>query len=231
MDPDSATPMMRAPGGQPPDDRRRWGTSWASDASSRRRIALSLAGLFASYRLGFLGRKARPLRGGGVGTDLDIEIFAPVGVRISGSYTAHRLEDEHDDPEDAPPTLSAKKGTLHTFDLGGAVVFAMDVGRVRPVLEAGLGASVIRTPSAAVDGQRGGTCLAGGGCDIGLVCATAENVCRQGVTPRAHAGAAVEFMVGDRWLIAAMVRYFALLTAPTVFPVYLQAGVRVGVRF
>jgi len=231
VDPDAATPHMRAPGGQPPDDRRRWDGKWATDASSRRRVALGLTGLFASYRLGFLGRPARPIRGAGIGTDLDIEIYSPVGIRISASYTAHRLAHEYDDPDDAAPTLSARGGTLHTVDLGAAVVFAMDIGRVRPVLEAGLGGALIRTPIAAIDGQRGGACLSSGGCDVGLVCASGENICRQGFTPRAHAGGAIEIAVGDRWLIAAMIRYFALLSAPTVFPVYLQAGVRVGVRF
>lgn len=231
MDPDAATPYMRAPGGQPQEDRRRWDGKWATDASSRRRVVLGLSGLFASYRLGFLGRPSKPLRGAGIGTDLDIEIYSPVGIRVSASYTAHRLRDEFDDPEDEPPTLSAREGTLHTVDFGGAVVFAMDIGRARPVLEAGLGAALIRTPVAAIDGQRGGACLSGGGCDVGLVCVAAENVCRQGITPRAHAGAAIEIAVGDRWTIAAMIRYFALLSAPSVFPVYLQAGARVGVRF
>lgn len=191
---------------------------------------LSLSSLFASYRLAFLGRPPRPVRGGGVGTDLDVEIYSPVGVRASASYTAHPLADEFTRDGDEAPEPSARRGTLHTIDFGGAVVFAMDIGRVRPVLEAGLGATIIRTPGGVVDGQRGGACLSGGGCDVGLVCG-AENICRQGLVPRAHAGAAVEVMLGDRWTIAATIRYFALLAAPTVFPVYLQAGIRAGLRF
>lgn len=232
VDPDAATPHMRAPGGQPPDDRRRWGQDWSGGgASSRRRVALSLSPLFASYRLAFLGRPSHPIRGGGLGTDLDIELVSPVGIRLSAAYTGHRVFDEYERPDDGAPTLAARGGTLHTIDFGGAVVFAMDLGRVRPILEAGLGAMIIRSPNAAVDGQRGGACLSNGGCDVGLVCATQENVCRQGVVPRAHAGAAIEVAIGDRWSIAATIRYFSLLTAPTVFPVYLQTGVRLGVRF
>lgn len=231
-DPDASAPQLAAPGGQPREDRRRWGHDWSGGgASSRRRVMLSLSPLFASYRLAFLGRPSTPIRGGGIGTDLDIELVAPVGIRLSASYSGHRVFDEYAQPDDKPPTLAARGGTLHTIDVAGAVVFAMDIGRVRPVLEAGLGALVIRTPSFAVDGQRGGACLSGGGCDVGLVCAAAENVCRQGVVPRAHAGAAIEIAIGDRWSIAAMIRYFSLLTAPTVFPVYLQTGIRLGVRF
>ncbi len=231
VDPEVATPHMRAPGGQPADDRRRWDGNWADHASSRRRVALSLTPLFASYRMAFLGRPLRPIRGGGIGTDLDVEIVSPVSLRLSASYTGHRVEDEYDNPDDDAPTLIARRGTLHTLDLGGAVVFAMDIGRARPILEAGLGGTIIRPPRSAMDGQRGGVCLAGGGCDVGLVCATQENMCRQGVVPRVHAGAGIEVRLNDRWGVAAMVRYFALLSAPSVFPVYLQTGIRVSVRF
>lgn len=232
VDPDAVTPQLAAPGGQPKDDRRRWGNDWSgAGASSRHRVALSLTPMFASYRLAFLGRPSRPIRGGGIGTDLDVELVSPVGIRLSASYTGHRVGNEYDHPDKGPPTLAARAGTLHTVDFGGAVVFAMDIGRVRPVLEAGLGGTIIRMPNAAVDGQRGGACLANGGCDVGLVCATDQNVCRQGVIPRAHAGAAIEVLLGRRWSIAAMIRYFALLTAPTVFPVYLQTGLRLSVRF
>ncbi len=222
---------MVAPGGQPPDDRRRRAANWASNASSRRRVTLWLSPLFASYRLAFIGRPNQPIRGGGIGADVDVEIFSPIGLRLTASYSGHRLADQFMRPDDGAPTLAARGGTLHTVDFGAAVLFALDIGRVRPGLEAGIGGTLVRTPRAAVDGQRDGACLAGGGCDIGLMCATQENVCRQSVVPRIHGGAAIEVMLGDRWSVAATVRYFALVSAPSVFPVYLQAGLRAGVRF
>lgn len=181
--------------------------------------------------MAFLGRNARPLRGVGVGADIDALLAGPVGVRATASYSAHPVRAEYDVPDDGAPTLRANAGVIHTIDFGGAVLFAMDTGRARPTLEAGLGATIMRTPGFAQDGQFGGACLSGGGCDVGLVCAAEQNVCRQGIMPRAHAGAALEIMLGDRWSIAATVRYFALLTAPTVFPVYLQAGLKVIARF
>ena len=49
--------------------------------------------------------------------------------------------------------------------------------------------------------------------------------------PRLHAGTGIEVLVADRFSIGVMLRYFALLLAPTVFPVYLQTGVRATVRF
>lgn len=229
-DPD-AKPFMRAPAGQGQTDDRQPDGPWASNASSRRRLSLAVVPLYAAYRLAFLGRTPRPIRGGGVGVDLDVLLVQPVSVRISASYTGHRLQSAYTTSADDPPKLSAPGGTLHTFDLGGAVLFAMDLGRARPMLEAGLGAMIVRTPTGVQDGQLGGKCLSGGGCDVGLACASAENVCRQGVIPRAHAGAAIEVMLSDRWSLGASIRYYALLTAPTVFPVYLQAGLRLGVRW
>jgi hypothetical protein len=230
-DPDASTPQLAAPGGQPQDDRRRKFDHWAGNESRRRRVALSLGPIFASYRMSFLGREMRPLRGAGLGADVDAHLAGPVGVRATASYSAHPVRAEYDQPEDGPPTLRANAGVIHTVDFGGGVVFAMDTGRARPMLEAGLGATILRTPAFAQDGQLGGACVSGTGCDIGLFCAVEQNVCKQGIIPRAHAGAAVEIMLGDRWSIAATIRYFALLSAPTVFPVYLQAGLKVLARF
>ena len=229
-DPD-AKPFMRAPAGQGQTTDRQPDPPWATNASSRRRLALTVVPLFASYRLPFLGRPTRPIRGGGVGVDFDVLLIQPVSVRISASYTGHRVQSAYTKSGDDPPKLAAPGGALHTFDFGAAVVFAMDLGRARPLLEAGLGAMIVRTPKGVQDGQLGGKCLDGGGCDVGLACATQENVCRQGVVPRAHAGAGIDVMLGDRWSLGASIRYYALLTAPTVFPVYMQAGLRLGVRF
>lgn len=222
---------MRAPAGQPPTDDRKKDGPWASGASSRRRVAFAVSPIYAAYRMAFLGRTPRPIRGGGLGLDLDVLIYHPVSLRVSASYTGHRVQDAFTKSGDDPPKLSARGGTLHTVDFGGAVVFSMDLGRARPLLEAGIGGMFIRTPSAAQDGQLNGKCLDGGGCDVGLACATDVGICRQGIVPRLHAGAGIEVMLGDRWSIGATIRYFALLTAPTIFPVYLQAGLRLGMRF
>lgn len=228
-DPDTA-PRMRAPAGQPQTDDRRRDLPLATGASSRRRIALAISPLFASYRLGFIGRPNAPIRGGGVGLDVDVLLVQPVSLRVSASYTGHRVQDVYAREGDAAPMLTARGGTIHSTDFGAAVVFTMDTGRVRPLLEAGIGVTLLRSPTGVQDGQLGGKCLSGGGCDVGLACA-GDEICRQGVVPRLHAGAGIEVLLGDRWSLGATIRYYALLLAPTVFPVYLQAGLRLGVRF
>jgi hypothetical protein len=229
-DPDASTPRMRAPGGQPQTDDRRVDVDHAGGWSSRRRVQLGILPLYSAYRRAFLGRPAGPIRGGGVGLDVDIELFAPVWLRASASYTAHPVQKEYTVADDESIVLSANAGTIHTAGAGGGIVFAMDLGRVMPILEAGAGIMLVRSPAAAVDGQRGGACIEGGGCDFGLVC-SADNVCRQGVVPEVHAGAGLDVLLRDRWTLGAMIRYYALLTAPTVFPIYLHAGVRLAVRF
>ncbi len=191
---------------------------------------LGVTALYSAYRLAFLGRPSAPIRGGGVAVDLDIHLVTPVWLRVSGSYTGHPVQKEYAVAEDDSITLTANAGAIHTADVGGGVVFAMDLGRVIPMLEAGAGVMIVNTPAAAQDGQRGAACLDGGGCDVGLFCG-ADNVCRQGVVPEVHAGAALEILLKDRWTLGASIRYYALLLAPTVFPIYLQAGIRLGVRF
>ncbi|MBK8237538.1 MAG: hypothetical protein IPK74_18500 [Deltaproteobacteria bacterium] len=230
-DPNDA-PMMAPRGGQPPTSDRRLGDDWSRGRSSRRRLALSVAPIFASYRLAFIGRPLQPARGGGLAVDLDVQLLAPLWLRVGASYSAHALFDQFERPEGEAPQQTARRGVLHTVDAGGALLLAMDLGRVRPMLEAGAGILLMRQPRDPVqDGQLGGACIDGGGCDVGLFCATAQNVCRQGVVPCLHAGAGIEVLVADRFSIGVMLRYFALLLAPTVFPVYLQTGVRATVRF
>jgi hypothetical protein len=230
VDPDAATPRMRAPDGQAPTDDRRRDLDHAGGWSSRRRVHLGVTPLYSAFRMAFMGRPAGAIRGGGVALDLDIHLVTPVWLRISASYTGHPVQKEYAVAEDDSIVLSANAGAIHTADVGGGVVFAMDLGRVIPMLEAGLGVMVVSTPKAAQDGQRGAACLEGGGCDVGLFCA-GDNVCHQGAVPELHAGAALEILLKDRWTLGASLRYYALLLAPTVFPIYLQAGVRLGVRF
>lgn len=222
---------MQPPGGQPRTDelRRNVGPNprgW----SNKRRVQLTVTPLYAAYRLPWIGGPSGPIRGGGVALDVDVHLVAPIYLRVSGSYSAHPVAPVYEVVEDEAPVLKANGGTIHSANVGGGIVFAMDLGRVMPMLEAGLGIMLINTPKAAQDGQRGGACLDGGGCDTGLACAS-DNVCRQGIVPEVHAGAALEILLSDRWTLGASIRYYALLLAPTVFPIYLQAGLRLGVRF
>jgi hypothetical protein len=67
-------------------------------------------------------------------------------------------------------------------------------------------------------------------CDTGLACSS-ENLCRVGLTPQLHAGFSLDVLLGDRFAVGGELRYFALLTAPMVYPVYLLAALRASIRF
>lgn len=228
QDPDAATPRLRAGGGQPATREHRRQLPLVSNRARVRHVALTVSPLYAAFRMAFLGRPRTPLRGGGVAFDVDIALWRPVWLRLGASYSAHPVTAIYATKDDKV-TRAAPGGTMHALDAGGAVVFGMDIGRVMPLLEAGLGVMMLRGPTGVQNGQLGQAC-ASGGCDVGLVCA-ADNVCRQGVLPEAHAGAAIEVQLADHWSLGASIRYFALLRAPSVFPVYLQAALRLGVRF
>jgi hypothetical protein len=223
-------PRMRAPGGQPQLMDRRWDPDFAASFSSARRLALTFQPVFASFRLPFRGRPVEPYRGGGGALELDVHIWQPFWLRFSGAYTAHPMPAEFSTADDGEITQTAMEGTLHAGSVGVGAVYGLDLGRVLPMLEVGLGGLWIRAPGEDQGGQRGGACLDNGICDVGLVC-TVDNLCAQESLVQVHAGIDVDIMLGHHWAVGLGLRYFALLTEPSVFPVYLHARARLGVRF
>lgn len=229
-DPNEA-PRMAAPNGQPQPDSQRRDVDHTSSRSSRRRFMLTTSPLYASFRLPFIGRAQVPVRGGGFGLTAQIPVWRPFGFRADVAHTVHPVADRFvvdEESEDIDQT--AARGNVQATHAGVSATFTMDIGRVIPSLFAGVGALWIRSPPAVVDGQLGGTCRSQGVCDTGLACG-ADNVCRVGTTPQIHGGAAVDVLVLDHLAIGAQVRYFALLSAPTSYPVFLTAGLRASVRF
>lgn len=230
-DPNEATPFMAPPNGQPRTDQQRWDPPTVTGRSSRRRIQLSVAPSFASFfGSRFLGRPDAPTRGGGAAIEADIRLVEPVWLRLSLAHSVHPVQDEYALDDSDKPVQTAAKGNIQATHAGLGVAYGLDLGRVMPLIDVGVGALWIRSPPAVQDGQLGGACMDTGACDTGLVCG-AENTCRVGTTPAAHAGLAVDVLLGDRWTVGAGLRYFALISAPGTFPVYLTASVRLGTRF
>lgn len=228
-DPNSQPPMA-APNGQPAHDSLRRDVDHTSDRSRRRRLMLTAAPMYASFRLPFIGRPRVPVRGGGFGLTAQIPVFAPFGLRADVSHTVHPVFDQYSVSEEDEITQTARGGLVQATHAGLSATFAMDIGRVTPSLNAGVGAMWIRSPETVVDGQRGGACGAQGVCDTGLTCG-ADNLCRVATTAQVQGGIAVDVLVRDRLAVGAELRYFALLTAPTSYPVYLVAALRATLRF
>lgn len=237
QDPNDA-PFMRAPNNQNTKSKLRTSPDLRRGYSSVRRVALTFAPLFASFRLPFLCRSScnpghdNPVRrhGAGLGGELDVQLIRWLWLRAQGSYSVHPVDDTRviDDKENV--TVTAAAGTIRALGFGVGPVVAIDLGRFLPLIEGGIGGLRVATPTGVSKGQLGEACLEGGVCDVGLRCG-GGNTCQQSVIPELYFGGAVDVLVRKHISLGAQFRYTALLSAPGKFPVYLQGGLRLGVRF
>jgi hypothetical protein len=223
-------PLMADPEGQPAQDARRRDLPPVTAAPRRQRVLLTAAPAYASFRLPFLGRPQVPVRGAGVEVAAQVALWRPLGLRVTASHTVHPLRDEHARNKDDKLVQTAGAGLLQATYGGISATYTLDLGRVVTTLDAGGGGLRMQSPDAVQDGQLGRKCRSQGVCDTGLVCG-AENTCRPGLNPTLHGGFAVDVLLGDRFALGAELRYFALLSAPMVYPVYLLAALRASLRF
>ena len=194
-------------------------------------VQLSATPLYASLHFPFIGRGRPPARGGGIGLELDVRLTRWLFLRAYGNHSVHPAfaESSYDEATEEV-TVTANGGLIQVTNTGAAIVYALDLGRFVPRVDVGAGLLFVRTPEAAQDGQWGGECRDGGGCDLGLSC-NVENICRPSPTPEAHAGIGVDILLGRRWAVGVAVRYFALLAALDVLPFHIQGSARLSVRF
>ena len=181
-------------------------------------------------QLPFIGRPSRPIRGFGLLAAAQLRVWKPLGLRATVSHSLHPVYDHYVLDDDDNPVHQARRGLMQTTHAGLSATFSMDIGRVFPTLDAGIGGMWIRSPDAVVDGQMGGKCRSDGLCDTGLTC-SAANVCELAALPQIHGGFAVDVMVVDRFAVGAEIRYFALLASPMTYPRYLIAALRASLRF
>lgn len=227
-DPNDA-PFMPTPGGGAQTEGRRAFDRTFAGSPARQRFQLTARPLFASFRSAFIGRPF-PQRGGGMGLDLDFTFRRPLRLRLTGSYSAHPLSDQYVRNEEMDLVQTAAKGLLQTGHAAAAIVYEMDFGRVVPLLELGAGPVWVKPPPGVVGGQLGQECQGGNVCDFGLTCG-ADNVCQSQPLLTLHGGLGVDILLTRHLTLGAGVRYFAFLTAPAVFPIYLQVALRLGARF
>lgn len=228
-DPNDA-PFMPDPEGQPVSAPLRRDVDHASPRSRRHRVLLTAAPVYASFRVPFLGRPQVPVRGGGFAAAAHVTLWRPLGLRASVAHTVHPVSDHFVRNDDDELEQTAGAGLYQATHAGLSATYTMDLGRVWTTLDAGAGGLRLQGPEAIGDGQLGAACRSEGVCDTGLVCGS-DNVCAVGVTPQIHGGFSVDVMLGDRFAVGGELRYFALLSAPTSYPVYLWAALRASLRF
>ncbi|MBL8971015.1 MAG: hypothetical protein JNK56_10565 [Myxococcales bacterium] len=229
---------MRAPNNQITQSKLRTSPDLRRGYSSVRRVALTFAPVFASFRLPFLCRSNcspghdNPVRrhGAGVGGELDVQLIRWLWVRAQGSYSVHPVDDVRVTDDKMNISVVAAAGTIRALGFGVGPVIAIDLGRFLPLIEGGIGGLRVATPAGLTKGQLGESCLEGRVCDVGLRCG-GGNTCEQSIIPELYFGGAVDVLVRRHISLGAQFRYTALLSAPGKFPVYLLGGLRLGVRF
>lgn len=233
-DPNDAPYMKPRNGGARPDGTRVYKAEHSPLYGHRKRFRFTLKPLYASLRAAMLGRSDSPLnpkRGLGAGLDADVPVWRPIWLRVTASYSGHLLPQEFSRDEDEAFVLTAPRGTLHIGHVAAALLYTMDRGRMKPILEVGLGPLWARGPQGVLDGQRGQPCLSDNRCDFGLSCDPSDSVCRPSTTFVVHGGLGLDVEVTKRTTVGAGLRYFAFLSNPQAYPVYLQAALRFGLRF
>lgn len=220
---------MRAPNNQPQPVRLRTTPDVRRGYSSSRRFAFTVAPMFASFRLEFLNRPGRT-HGAGIGGEIDVQLMKWLWLRAHGTYSVHPVQEVRTADDDGDVTIEAARGTIKAAGFGAGPVIALDLGRFVPLIEGGVGGLRVATPDGVVKGQRGEECQDDGACDVGLKCG-ADNTCQQTIIPELYFGGAVDVHVRRHFSFGGGFRYYALLSAPGKFPVYLLATVRVVVRF
>jgi hypothetical protein len=195
------------------------------------RVQLTVVPTYAAFRVPFIGRGATPLRGGGVGLELDLRLLRWLFVRVYGGHTVHPVFEESGFDEDANEVvLLANGGFVQATNTGASIVYALDIGRFVPRVDVGAGLLFVRSPSAAQPGQWGAECRQGGVCDLGLSCDAAD-LCKPTPFAEVHAGLGVDILLGQRWAVGLSLRYYALLQQIAQLPVYLHGSVRLSARF
>jgi len=232
--------FMRAPNNQPQPLRPRTSPDLRRGYSSVRRFAFTAAPLFASFRLPFAGRPdsqpsaaGRPAgrtHGVGLGLELDVQLLRWMWMRAQGSYSVHPVGEGRALDKDMKTVITAADGTIRALGFGVGPVIALDLGRFLTLIEGGVGGLRVAPPGGVQTGQLGKACTQEGACDVGLRC-SADNKCQQGLIPELYFGAAIDLLARRHLSFGAQFRYYALLTAPGKFPVYLVGGLRVALRF
>lgn len=230
------TPFMTPPAGQPRrSEARRVRFDGPETKSRHSRLSLDIEPLFASFRAPFIGRPSQPpLRGGGLGIDLGIEVTRGLGVVLIGAYSAHPAQAEFGLNANEERVQSASAGVSNNAFAGLGLRYRMDVGPIESTLGAGLGGMVIVSPNGVQSGQRGQPGIIDGtvcSCDLGLACSQPGDVCTVRPLLAVYIEAGLDIPFRKRLAVGGGIRYFALPFDAGGFPAYVHAMTRIRIRF
>lgn len=205
---------------------------------TRRRVQVTLAPAYATLNFETLpwGRR---LHGYGVGGEIDLRLVRGLWLRTLATYSTHPVRAllQVDEAEESVEVL-APGGQLRTYGAGAAFAYALDIGRVMPVVELGVGGLWMQSPAHATPGALGGQCREVEPesdqfpCDTDLRC-SAGGQCEQQPKLEVIAGIGVDVAVLHYMSWGLHVRYY-ISTDPASgfqFPTHLSLSLRASLRF
>jgi hypothetical protein len=172
--------------------------------AERRRVRLSVAPMYALALV-----DSRQPSGGGVVTDLSFGISDALSVRATGFVSFHAADGLQSTSATGTQT-TGPAGTIAAFGAFAGLHYELDVLRIVPSFDVGVGALGLRGDA------RYGT---GVGATALLPAVNAFAV---------ELGFGVDWLITRRWSVGAVVRYYTLLTELERAPGFLYVGPRVS---
>jgi hypothetical protein len=154
-------------------------------------------GLQPAYGLTYLDQR-KPSGGGGF-LHLAYGITDAIGVQITGGATAHPLAALEDEMDPLPA------GLLLTWQASAGIVYSLDIVRIVPFFEAGIGV-------------------------LGAMTRTDAGV-EQTLGASASLGLGADYLITRRVAVGVVIRYHMLLSDLERIPIYLTVGPRFVLRF
>jgi hypothetical protein len=176
----------------------------ATAHAERRRLRLSVAPMYALAIV-----DSRQASGGGVVTDLSFGVTDALSVRATGFVSFHAA----DGLSSTSPTgtqLVGPSGTIAAFGAFAGLHYELDVLRIVPSFDVGVGALGLRGDARYGTGPSASALLPS-------VNAFAVEL-----------GFGVDWLITRRWSVGAVVRYYTLLTELQRAPGFLYVGPRVS---
>jgi hypothetical protein len=168
---------------------------WSTARAGEKEWQLALTPAFAMAQAGDGNGGTVNAWGGGAGLDVAYGLNDAIAVRLTGAYSAHALD----------ASAGGPAGVLSAFHAGAGITYAIDVLRLVPYFDLGVGLLGSLRPSA-----HGTDAIYGFGVEIGL---------------------GLDYLATRLVSVGFVVRYHAYLTDIQHIPNYLYAGPRIAFHF
>lgn len=203
----------------------------ATEHDQARRVALTLSPVVGGLKLPLAGRTGSRF---GFGWSLDTEVALKPWLWLAlGWQRLHYFAyaESKPKPQSTRTEPLASRGWTRWEDLSLGIRYAIDDGKIRPIVEAGLGYTNLAQPPGVADGQSEQKCGANNQCGPGLSCV--ENRCQASAFPSAYIGVEAQWLLARYFSLGACTRYYAAWMPKTgiTFPAQWIVSVRASLRY